>query len=190
MSTRIFVTYLASAALLLSGCAQRPSGSTQQDNGSDLGSTISKTVAGILGAGVGVLAAEKLAESEGKRRKLTRAEIDKLKRGYTITFALLGGAGGAALGGTVYGKLTENGRKEREQAMLNAALHARPQRYGDPDDPTLKGVVTPGKRYTDASGNRECVDEEDALSDRTSKDAIFAKWCRDLPTGTWKEVTV
>jgi hypothetical protein len=187
MLARKFGVLVTCLALVLSGCAQNGNGS--QSGSTDWGSTISKTVGGLIGAGVGAVAAEKLAESEGKRRKLSRKEIDKLKRGYMITFALLGAAGGAALAGTIYGKLSEQGRKQREEALVKAAQQAKPQRYGDPADPTLTGVTNPGKRYTEVAANRECVDVEDTLADAASKDAVFAKLCRDLPSGSWQEVT-
>ncbi len=167
--------------LVLQGCAS--------SQGTDSGGSAAKVVGGIIGGAVGLVAAEALANAEGKRLRLSKAEIDKRKRGYLITFALLGAAGGAALGGTVYGKLKEQGKKEREQALLAAAQQARPQRYGEPTEPALKGTVTPGAKYSDASAGRECVDVEDALADDASRDAIFVKMCRSLPNGGWQQVT-
>jgi hypothetical protein len=195
MKSRELVVAVLAGCLVLQGCAtsqgasDNTSTSTPASAGGTGGKTTLQVVGGLLGGALGVVAATALANSEGKRLKLSPAEVEKRKRGYLIAFALVGAAGGAALGGTVYGKLQEGGRKERENALLAAAQQARPQRYGEPTNPALTGTVTPTRRYADAGANRDCVDVEDALAEGTSRDAIFVKMCRSLPNGGWQQVT-
>jgi len=192
---RRYIAALAAAALVLQGCAVPGAGggaTTTTQNAApaaDSGKTWSQVLGGVVGGTVGVVAADALANAEGKRLKLSKAEIEKRKRGYMIAFALMGAAGGAALGGTVYAKLSEQGKREREKALLAAADQARPQRYGEPTAPALTGTVTPGKRYADAGANRECVDVEDTLAEGSSRDSIFVKMCRSMPNGGWQPVT-
>lgn len=168
-------------ACALQGCASQPGSTPTQ--------SLVSAAGGLLGGAIGVAAAKALAIYDGKRLKLSADEIKKRERGYMITFALLGAAAGSSLAGNVYGKLQEQGKKEREAALLAAVQQAKPQRYGEPADKTIKGLVTPGARYADSATNRECVDVEDALSDNTSKDSIFVKMCRSMPNGGWQQVT-
>ncbi len=169
---------LIAVCLLLQGCA---------NTGGDSGKTTASGIGAVVGGLLGLAAADALAKSEGKRLKLSPQQIEQRKRGYMIAFALVGAAGGSALAGTVYGKLKEQGRKEREAALQAAAAQAKPQRYGEPTEPGLKGSVTPTKRYAEAQ--RECVDLEDTLADGSARDSIFVKMCRSLPNGGWQQVT-
>lgn len=143
----------------------------------------------LVGGAAGVVAAKALAAAEAKKGRFPKSELAKRERSYMIAFALLGCGGGGALGGSIYAKLSEAGRKERERALVEAASQARPQRYGEPGSPTIKGAVTPGKRYAELDTKRECMDVEDTLSDGSNKDAIFVKMCRNLPNGGWAPVT-
>lgn len=176
-------TLIVSTAFVcvLQGCANQPGSTATQ--------SFVGVAGGLLGGAVGVVAAKALASYDGKRLKLSASEIKKRERGYMITFALLGAAGGSSLAGNVYGKLQEQGKKEREAALLAAVQQARPQRYGEPSDQALKGLVTPGRPYAELTSNRECVDVEDALNDGKSNDSIFVKMCRSMPSGGWQQVT-
>jgi len=143
----------------------------------------------VIGGVVGALAGKAVAAGSAKKDNLSKKEQAKRERSYQIAGALLGCGGGGILGGTVYAKLSEAGRKERENALAAAASQARPQRYGEPDNPALKGSVKPGKAYTEVAANRECMDVEDSLADGKSKDSMFVKMCRNLPNGGWAPVT-
>lgn len=142
-----------------------------------------------LGGVAGLLAAKALAASEAKKGRFSKAELAKRERSYMISFGLLGCGGGSVLSGSIYAKLSEAGRKEREKALVEAASQARPQRYGEPGNTSLKGAITPGKRYVELDTKRECMDVEDTLSDGSGKDSIFVKMCRNVPNGGWVPVT-
>ena len=191
---RSFLVLAISAALCLQG-----SGTLAADGGglfgkkglSDLtsGKGASQVLGGALGAAAGVLLADKLAKDDGKRLGLSKQEIAKRKRGYAISLGLAGLAVGGALGGTVYDKLSEQGKKQREKALMTAAASAQVQRYGEPTAPQIAGIVTPGTPYQVQTSNQECIDLEDRLSEGGSADAIFVKMCRSLPNGEWGQVT-
>lgn len=172
----LFIHIAIALSLVVSGCASP-------------GESASKAAGGLLGASLGVAAAKAMAKLDQKRLRLTDAQTKQRERGYMISFGLLGGAVGSSLAGTAYSRLQAEGKKEREAALFRAAQAAKPQRYGEPNDSNLKGTITPGRRYSDASNNRECVDMEDALNDGKSSDSIFVKYCRDLPEGGWKVAT-
>jgi hypothetical protein len=189
-ATRKFIAASIAAAFLLQGCANQTGANgapASSDGGS--GKTITEIISGTLGATVGLVAAEALAKSDAKRLKLSPKDYEKRKRGYMITFALLGFAAGSAIGGTVYSKLSERGKQEREKALQAAAEQARQQRYGEPTSASVVGTAIPGKRYAEAAANRECVDVEDTLTDGTGKDSVFVKMCRNRPNGGWQQVT-
>jgi surface antigen len=148
-----------------------------------------KPIMAAGGAVVGVVAAKLLAESDAKRLKLTSQDKKKREAGYIIAFGLAGGVLGAKLGDTLFAKLKEDGKKKREQALLNAVTQAKIQHYDEPTEPTLTGTVTPGAKYMDLASNRECQDMEDSLKDATSSESIYVKYCRSLPNGGWQPTT-
>ncbi len=154
------------------------------------GKGATEMLSGAAGAAAGVLLADSLAKSDGKRLHLSKDEIAKRKRGYAISLGLAGLAVGGALGGTVYDKLSEQGRKAREKALIDAASNARPQHYSEPTAPSIAGVATPGTPYAVTASNQECVDVEDNLAQSGSAgDSIFVKMCRSVPNGNWAQVT-
>lgn len=189
---------VVAVVVALQGCAAplggAHSGTSTEAGGAsggevDSGSTWWKGIGCGVGALAGLVAAKALAAADAKRLKLSSADAAKRERGYMIAFALGACPVGAALGGSIYAKLSAEGRKERERALKEAVAQGRPQRYGDPTNPNLQGTVTPGKRYQELAANRECKVEEDVLAENASKDAIFIKWCRSLPNGDWGQVT-
>ena len=186
----------------LQGCASNPGQAGAIDGGAPVGAGTGRSApaagssegtlwkaAGCVIGGIAGAAAGKLAAGDARKSRLSKTEQAKRERSYLIAGALLGCGGGAILSGTVYEKLSEAGRREREKALVAAASQARPQRYGEPGNPTLKGGVVPGKRYAEVTEKRECMDVEDTLADGTSKDSIFVKMCRNLPHGGWAPVT-
>lgn len=198
----VFVAASMAVVMGLQGCASNPGQAGAIDGGPPVGagtgrgapaggsteSSIWKAAGCVIG-GIAGAAAGKLAAGDAKKSRLSKSEQAKRERSYLIGGALLGCGGGAILSGTVYEKLSEAGRREREKALVAAASQARPQRYGEPGNPTLKGGVVPGKRYAEVTEKRECMDVEDTLADGSSKDSIFVKMCRNLPNGGWAPVT-
>lgn len=166
---------IASMVVLLQGCI------TAED--------LAKGGGGLLGAGAGVAAAKALASFDGKRLNLSKRDIEKRERGYMIAFGLAGAYAGTMLGKSLYGRLQEEGKRQREAALTAAVEQAKPQRYSEPTDPSLQGMIVPGRRYAETASNRECVDAEDTLKDAKTSDAIFVKLCRVLPNGGWQQVT-
>ena len=182
---RPFLVMMFAAALSLQGGS-----AAMAEGGLDLFSKkgLSQVLGGAVGAAAGVLVAEKLARDDGKRLGLSKEEISKRKRGYAIALGLAGLAVGGAIGGTVYDKLSEQGKKQREQALMAAASSAQVQRYGEPSAPQIAGLVTPTPSYVVETSNQECVDLEDRLSEGGSAEPIFVKMCRPLPNGEWSQV--
>lgn len=181
--------WLVSSVLLLQGCVTP--GSTRQALGSqpdDSGATTAKVGGCALGALATGLLAKAYATAEAKRLKLTPAAAAKRERSYILGFALLGCGGGGMLAGTAYAKLSEAGKQARERELVEAANSARVRTYGDPGNPSLRGRVTPGPSYAE-SGNRECRDLEDVLSEAGQGDPAVIKMCRSLPNGAWAPVT-
>ena len=118
-------------------------------------------------------------------------QIDKKSRNpksknAAITLALLGCVGGDALAGTVYAKLSENGRRAREAALIEASRTGRVQSYKDDQSPTLTGTVTPGNRTQDAA-NGMCVVNTDYLADAGKGEKVFVKMCQQADGG-WAPV--
>lgn len=172
------VVICVALSFALHGCANQ-----------DMSANMAKVFGGALGGVVGVAAAKALAARDAKRLKLSPAELRKRERGYMIAFGLVGAAAGTALAGSIYARLQEQGKREREAALQAAVAQARPQRYGEPTDPGLIGTVTPGKKYADVAANQECIDVEDTLADVKSSESIYVKMCRSLPSGAWRQVT-
>lgn len=142
------------------------------------------------GAFGGVKLGEKLAEMDAKRLKLSPAEAKKREKSYQIGLAMALCGGGAFVAGTTYSKLSDKGRKAREQELLAAVADATPtstRTYVDPDRPGVTGRATAQPAY--AEGNQECRTVEDMLSDGTATDTALVKYCR-VPPGEWKAQTI
>lgn len=169
-----------SLVLLLQACAE----------GQSLAKTLTQSVGCAAGGAGGYYLAKMLAKADEKRSNLSPSEAKKRERGYKIGLAMIGCAGGAILAGTAYGKLSERGKKRREQEMLAAVATATPRTYRDPENPKLEGRITPQPVYADASGSRECRNVEDYLADAGKGEPIIVKYCRSIPSGDWKQVTV
>ncbi len=146
---------------LLYGCAT---------DGGKLAAQITGCVPGALG---GMLAGDEIAKQTGAS--------DKKK--YKIAGGVLGCLGGAAVAGAIYSKLSEDGKRNREFALLEAAKTAKIQRYTDPHNPDISGIVTPGE--PSIAGPLECVVNEDVLADQNAGEKTFEKFCRDVPDGDW-----
>jgi surface antigen len=185
-----FLACLFLLVLVLDGCGSVPGLPSGASQGSDRGGATLVSAVGCAVGGVGAaFAAKALASADAKRLKLSSAAAKKRETGYIVGLALVGCGGGAVLAGTAYAKLSEQGKKNREEALREAARSARVQRYSDPADPSLSGTVTPGPRYVDLDRNRECVDQEDVLAAGSGGTPVFAKYCRTLPDGQWGPVT-
>ncbi len=135
------------------------------------------------------LGAKALANYDGTRLNLSPEQIKVRERGYEIAALLAAPAFCEALTDTIFGKLKEGGKKEREAALVAAAEKGTNQSYSEPTDPTLKGSVTPSKKYVDQSKNRECVDMEEELADASKSEKINSKVCRESPDSGYKPVT-
>lgn len=101
-----------------------------------------------------------------------------------VMLALLGCVGADALAGTIYARLSENGRRAREQALVEAAQTGRVQRY---KDDLLTGTVTPGKKAKDPETGQICVPNTDYLADGQKGDKIVVKMCQQADGG-WAPV--
>lgn len=177
-----------SSGSLLTGSPTSANG-TNASEGSSTGKSIVEVLGCVGGGLVGAALAKALVNNEVKRLKLTPQQAAKRERNYLIGFALIGCGGGSVLAGTAYAKLSDSGKKAREQELLAAAASAKPRTYRDPENPTLQGVAKPLPAYADASNNRQCRDIEDTLADAGKGEPIVVKYCRSLPNGGWAPVT-
>jgi F0F1-type ATP synthase membrane subunit c/vacuolar-type H+-ATPase subunit K len=147
-----------------------------------IGKALSKGFGCLLGGGAAALLAKNYAEKDAKRLQLSSNESKKRERGYMVGFGLLGCAGGSAVAGTAYDKLSEQGKKNRVAALSEAARSGRVQSYSDPENPADKGMITPSARVVDDSG-RECVDTEDVWA---QGEPAFSKVCLVPGTSNWE----
>lgn len=173
-AARHLIAAAVAATLTLTGCASSPGGAS----GGGVASWIPAGVGCAIGGGIGWVAGKALAERDRSRLKLSAAEYEKRERGYAIAAALVLCPVGGAIANTVYGKLSEAGRKDRERALQEAARTGQVQRYSDPSNPRVAGVVTPTAPAVE--GAEECVTNTDDITDGASKDSIPVKFCRRL----------
>jgi hypothetical protein len=137
----------------------------------------------LLGGGAAMIA-KNYAAQDAKREKLSSDEAKTREQGYMLGFGALGCAAGAAVSGTIYDKLSEEGRKNRENALREAAAQAREQSYTDPKNAALTGVAKPGPRYVENDGS-ECTVVEDRLE---SGEPTFTKLCHQANSSAWDPV--
>ncbi|HNC79640.1 MAG TPA: hypothetical protein PLP92_08970 [Rhodocyclaceae bacterium] len=162
--------YATPSSSPVSGPVPRGSAPAPQASQDQLGVTWRILICGI-GGGLGYMAGKEVSKRQSKPNKNT-----------AITLALLGCVGADALAGTVYAKLSENGRRAREIALLEAARSGRVQTYRDDQAPTLTGTVTPGPRNRDAAGSL-CVTNTDYLADRGKGENVYVKMCQQADGG-------
>lgn len=174
------------------GLPSLPGFGSKSDGGSS-DSGMGKMASQILGCGIGGLGGAALAKawarSDGKRLKLSGDQAKKREKGYMIGLAMAGCVGAGALAGTAYSKLSDAGRKNREQELAEAARSAQERTYKDPENPAITGHATPGPVYTDASSSRECRDVEDVLADAGKGEPVVVKYCRSEASGAWAPAT-
>lgn len=130
------------------------------------------------GAFAGVKIADKLADFEAKRLGLSRVEAERQKREFQIGMALALCAGGAAIAGTTYSRLSKRGQESREKEVMAALEDAKPHTYSDPESPSLSGTATAQPSF--AEGKEECR----IVEDRLGSDSALVKYCRP-PNGKW-----
>ncbi len=93
-------------------------------------------------------------------RKLSTADVFRRGSGYLIGAGLVACKVGADLGGSLHGKLSERGRRDRENMLLEAVRTGKPKTYSDGP---LTGTVTPQRPYTDPETRRKCTTTVDVL---------------------------
>jgi len=138
---------------------------------------------GALG---GLKLGEVLGAMDTKRLNLPPEEAKKRVKAYKIGLGLALCGGGAAIAGTVHSKLSERGKKAREQELLAAVNDATPgaaRMYQDPERPGLQGRVTANPAAIE--GNQECRIVEDSLAEGTTNDTAYIKYCRNAG-GNWE----
>ena len=187
ISTKLAVVLLVTQ--VLSGCnggMLTTGGNGSDDEPSQL-SILSKGLLCAAGGVLGYHAGKKLAEFAARRtgKNLSARDLDDQAKAYKIGLALAFCAGTMALGNSVYAKLSEEGRKNREKALQDAIASSRQRSYSDPQNPALKGTVKPTKQYTDVASNRNCVD----IEDRLQSEQIYQKYCQNPDSGAWEPVT-
>lgn len=150
--------------------------------------TVLCTGGGIAGSYIAKELANAYFEKSGT--KYTAKEMDTYTKAFQLGLFVAFCKLADYAGNTIYKKLSEAGEEERRKQVLEAANSAQPTTYSDPTNPQLTGTVKPSKKYQESAANRECVDMEDTLADETNSETIYIKYCRDLPSGTFKPVTV
>ena len=144
--------------------------------------SLGKTAVTFVGCGLGGYGASKLAsalvKAETKATRMTPSEIKKKERSYEIGLALVGCGIGAKLANTVYGKLSERGKKIRETEMQAALNTAKPRTYRDPENPILIGKISIESTTVDPETKKECMIMQDALADRSQNESAYLKYCR------------
>lgn len=136
------------------------------------------------GATVAVMIAKVMAEAEGKRLKLTPDQTAQRAHSYELGLAMGGCGSGAVLSGTAFAKMSEKGKKDRDQQLQLAAADATPRTYKDPDNPSLEGHITPEPTFVEA--NKECRTMEDSLADEGKGETAYVKYCKQAD-GKWAQ---
>jgi hypothetical protein len=139
---------------------------------------------GCAGGGiVGMLLGDKIADMYIGRMKLTGKDAEKARTGFKVGGGLAGCAGGAALAGTTYEKLSKGGKQAREKELMAALEDSQPRNYRDPEQATLIGSLKP--QAPTMEGKKECRVIEDELSDGSNSSSALLRYCRDSG-GQWK----
>ncbi len=121
-----------------------------------------------------------------RKRGMTAAKLKQVERGYAVTLGLVGCYGIPYFAKSIYGKLSESGRKDRERALTAAAASGKPQVYRDPVS-GVEGAVKPQETYDVAGTNEECRVQEDTATLSKAKENIMVTFCRVKPDGGWQE---
>ena len=178
-TTTRLITALVATSLLLNGCAA--------SNGSGKLSTTSRallcTAGGVAGSYIGKRLAQSLIAKSNKQ--LSAAQIDTYTKGFQIGLFLAFCAIADYAGKTMYKKMSEDGLKRREEQLLQAAASAKATTYTDPVNTSLTGNITIEDSYVADDQSKECVDLQDSLSDGTTTEQSFVRYCRVLPNGTY-----
>lgn len=154
--------------------------------GGDDGLKIFSEVVGCIGsAGLSVLGLVALAKRNPTSRNLSTPEIMRRIPGYLIGAGLASCKIGASLGGSLHGKLTESGRRDRENMLLKAVRTGKPQTYSDGP---LKGSVTPQPSYTDPQTNMRCTTTVDVLRKDNEASEAYDTTCFNRQTGKHEKV--
>jgi surface antigen len=172
--------------LVVSLCMTFVSGAIPRDASAQFGKRLLQIGACAGGAVAGLKFGEMLAQLDAKRLNLSPADAKKRERAYKIGLGLALCGGGAAIAGTVHGKLSERGKKAREQELLAAVNDTAPsasRSYQDPERPGIQGRVTANPIVTE--GTQECRIVEDVLAEGTANDTAYVKYCR-TPGGAWE----
>jgi len=179
----------AVAGLALAGCATQPAapGAPAKADGGAAPTGIKLLGCAVGGIG-GAFLAKALAESEGRRLRLTPEQLRQRERSYLVGLALAGCGGGSVLANSVYGKLSERGKRAREAELMEAARSATVRTYTDPDNPALVGRIAPQPSFT--QGNQVCRVLEDTLADAGRGEPVLVKYCHTPPSGQWSPQAV
>ena len=190
MALRQFHQIMLAGAVvaLINGCVTTPDNSNQGENLGWGTRALLCAGGGLAGGYIAKQLADKYFAKSGA--KYTADEIELYTKGFQlglfVTFCKLADYAG----NTIYKKLSADGEKARREQVLQAVASAQTTTYQDPSNPSLRGTVTPLKRYEETTLNRECVDIEDTLADDVSTESIYVKYCRSLPNGAYQPVTV
>jgi surface antigen len=177
---------LRSRSLVLGLCALLVFGAIPRNANAQLGKRLLQIGACAGGGVAGMKLGEMLAEMDARRLKLSPAETKKREKAYKIGLGLALCGGGAVIAGTVHSKLSERGKKSREQELLAAVNDTAPsasRMYSDPERPGLQGRVTAQPAVVE--GAQECRVVEDTLAEGAANDTAYIKYCR-TPGGAWQ----
>jgi len=157
-----------------------PAPAQQAAPSSDGGRALSQVGGCAVGGAAGVAVGKKAAPANGTTKQSKNA-------------AIVGGVAGCAIGaviaGGIYDRLSEQGRRNRERELTEAAQSAQVRTYKDPQNPSFSGTVTPGPVYVDSSSSRECRDIEDVLADSGKGEPVVVKYCRTPPATRWAQAS-
>lgn len=175
----------ALAFALIAGCAADGSTSAPNMLSSGFGNVLKAGCLAIAAAG-GFDRLVKPAVDYHRKRGMNEAKLKQLERGYAITLGFAGCVGIPYFANSIYAKLSEDGKKDRERALSEAASSGRPQVYRDPVS-GVKGATKPLETYDVAGTNEECMTQEDTATHSSVKESILVTFCRVKPDGIWQE---
>jgi hypothetical protein len=182
-----FPRYVTPALILIWFMFTGTVGSTPVNG--QLGKVVDSGLCAFGGYGL-TKASQKIAEVESKRLKLPPAAAAAQQRQLQIGMAMALCNGGKSIANTMFAKMSEKDKKQRQDNIDAAVADSAPgtKTAPLPDHPDIKETITTDPIVAD--GDRECRMVKDYLADPSQGDTALVKYCRKPPDGKFEVATL
>jgi hypothetical protein len=133
---------------------------------------------------------QKFGAAQAQALHLPPAQAQAMQRQYEIGMAMALCKGGSAVAGTIFAKLDEKAKKQREDEINSALADAQPstKTYPVADQPGMTETITTQPIVADNHGG-DCRVVEDDLAGGGDSGKALVKFCHQPPDGPWKPST-